>query len=49
MDVAKKLVAGFLVLIAAFLILKDAGSTSSVINSIGKGVGEVTTSLQGRG
>jgi hypothetical protein len=47
MDVAKKIAAGFLILIAAFLLLKDPTQTTAVVNGLGKGIGEVTTSLQG--
>lgn len=47
MDTLKKIVAGMFLLIVVFLVVKDSSQTSTVINSIGSGVQQVTTSLQG--
>lgn len=48
MGTVKDVVAGMFLLIVVFLLLKDSGKSSSdVINAIGGGVQQLTTSLQG--
>ncbi len=47
MDNLKKVFAGMFLLIVAFLLVKDGTRTSTVIQSLGGGLREVTTSLQG--
>jgi hypothetical protein len=47
MPAVKQFAAGAFLLIAAFLLLKDGKRTSDIIQAVGGGVREVTTSLQG--
>jgi hypothetical protein len=48
MQTVKEVVSGIFILIVVYLLLKDSGKSSAdVINAIGGGVQQLTTSLQG--